>query len=41
MAKFDYNALKNHQVKTKAIIIEKNKPNFDRMAAAFHKLLKQ
>lgn len=41
MAKFDYNALKNHKVRTNIKEIEMNKPNFEKMAAAFHTLLKQ
>jgi len=41
MTKFDYSALKNHRVKTKIKEVEMNKPNFERMAAAFHTLLKQ
>jgi hypothetical protein len=37
--KFDYKELMKHKGKT--IIKERNKPNFDRMAEAFAKLLKK
>jgi hypothetical protein len=36
--KFDFTALRNHKPKTPIILKEKNKPNLDRMAEAFHKL---
>lgn len=39
MAKFDFNALMNHKVKIKFKVTETNKPNFDKMAQAFHDLL--
>jgi hypothetical protein len=41
MNKFDFTSLMNHEPKTKIIVKEANKPNFDLMADAFHKLFKK
>jgi len=42
MKKFDFNELMNHKFnREKYIVIENNKPNLDRMAEAFFKLLRK
>jgi hypothetical protein len=39
--KFDFKGLMNHKPTTKISLTEKNKPNFDIMAEAFHKLFRR
>lgn len=38
---FDYKKLKEHKSNIPIIVIEKNKPNIEKMAEAFHRLLKK
>jgi hypothetical protein len=39
--KFDYKELMNHEVKTNIIVKEKNEPDLERCATAFHNLLRK
>lgn len=39
--KFDFAALINYEPKTKVVLTRLNEPNIDRMAKAFHDLLRK